>query len=281
MPPPRDLIADSKRYHDDTAPHLRHLGCIPRLPHPLGSGAEVSTHALALDGGPRLDDPPRDQRLERCHDGLAQRWLVVSSQAADARAAATRNHARHRASEASHTPRLPRHAHRVATPEAAHEALTAGGKGWTSHQVDSCHLSDHHRAARQGRPTPRRPVQAIAWPIQAHVRPADAALESQTHRQAGCVLGPPIGTSAWQATAVITADPRPSQGEGGCRGLHEPRLLVSSWLVKQPCRLQGLLMVMTRAFLIDAVAQRRLRQPWAPHQETVPHHINPPTTTPT
>jgi transposase len=35
---------------------------------------------------------------------------------------------------------------------------------------------------------------------------------------------------------------------------------VSSLVVKNPCRMQGLLMVMTLALLVYAVAQRRLRR---------------------
>jgi hypothetical protein len=39
-PSPRYLIADSKLYHADHAPHLQHLGCITRLPHTIGSVSE-------------------------------------------------------------------------------------------------------------------------------------------------------------------------------------------------------------------------------------------------
>jgi transposase len=81
-PHPRYLIADSKLYHEANATHLRHLGFITRIPHTIGSVAEVLTQALALDCGHRLDAHTRYQRLELCHDGMAQRWLVVYSQAA-------------------------------------------------------------------------------------------------------------------------------------------------------------------------------------------------------
>jgi transposase len=154
-------------------------------------------------------------------------------------------------------------------------------KGWRYHQVDSCHLSDHQRYARQGRPTPRLPVKAIDWQIQAHVRPADAAIEHQKHRQACLVIGTHSGTSELQDTEVITAYTRQSQVEGGFRFLNDPLLLVSSLFVKKPCRIQGLLMVMTLALLVYSVAQRRWRQQLAHHHETVPNQINQPTTSPT
>jgi transposase len=48
--------------------------------------------------------------------------------------------------------------------------------------------------------------------------------------------------------------------EGGFRFLKDPLFFVSSLFVKKPTRIQGLLMVMTLALLVYAVAQRRLRQ---------------------
>jgi transposase len=280
-PHPRYLIADSKLYHEENATHLRHLGFITRIPNTMSSVSEAITQALALDCWHRFDDHTRDQRLELCHDGMAQRWLVVYSQAAYERAAATLNHARQREDEAIHKQLFHLQARRFATPEAAHEALTALAKGWTYHQLDSYHLTDHKRDARQGRPTPSMPVKAIDWHIQAHVRPAEAAIEHQTHRHACCVIGTNIGTSELQDPEVITAYKRQSQVEGGFRFLKDPLFFVSSLFVKKPCRIQGLLMVMTLAFLVYAVAQRRLRHQLAHHQETVPNQINQPTTSPT
>jgi len=51
--------------------------------------------------------------------------------------------------------------------------------------------------------------------------------------------------------------------------------------VKKPCRIQGLLMVMTCALLVYSVAQRRLRHSLARQNETIPNQINQPTARPT
>jgi hypothetical protein len=51
--------------------------------------------------------------------------------------------------------------------------------------------------------------------------------------------------------------------------------------VKKPSRIQGLLMVMTLALLVYAVAQRRLRQQLVRHKETLPKQIHQPTQRPT
>src|SRR5438132_13543947 len=50
---------------------------------------------------------------------------------------------------------------------------------------------------------------------------------------------------------------------------------------EKPCRIQGLLMVMTLALLVYSVAQRRLRQAVARRNETIPNQINQPPSRPT
>jgi transposase len=280
-PSPRYLIADSKLYHEDNAPYLRHLGFITRLPNTIGSVSEAITQALALDSWARLDEETRYQRLELCHYGMAQRWLVVSSQAALERAETTLNKASQREDEAIHKQLLHLQAQRFATPEAAQEALTALAKGWTYHLVDSYDLNDHKRYARKGRPTPSTPVKAIAWQIQAHVRPHEAAIGHQKQYNACLVIGTNICANELGDTEVIAAYKRQSRVEGGFRFLKDPLFFVSSLFVKKPCRIQGLLMVMTLALLVYSVAQRRLRQQLAHHHETVPNQINQPTTSPT
>jgi transposase len=193
----------------------------------------------------------------------------------------TLNKASQREDEAIHKQLLHLQAQRFATPEAAQEALTALAKGWMYHLVDSYSLSDHKRYARQGRPTPSTPVKAIEWQIQAHVRPHEAAIGHQKQYNACLVIGTNICASELGDTEVIAAYQRQSRVAGGFRFLKDPLFVVSSLFVKKPCRIQGLLMVMTLALLVYSVAQRRVRQPLAHHDQKVPNHINQPTTSPT
>ena len=76
------------------------LGCITRIPNTLKLVAQVVTQARTVDTWQRRDDTTRSHRIALCHYGMAQRWLVVSSQAAVERAEATIRKARQRASEA-------------------------------------------------------------------------------------------------------------------------------------------------------------------------------------
>jgi transposase len=133
-PTPRYLVADAKLSHADQAAHLRHLGCITRMPNTLKRVGQVLGHALRGDTWHRLDETTRSQRIELCHSGMAQRWLVVAAPVALERAQASVHTAQECAADASEQPLLPLHAHRFETPEAAHAALVALETSWRDHQ---------------------------------------------------------------------------------------------------------------------------------------------------
>ena len=181
-PTPRYLGADAKLSTEDTAATLAKLGLITRIPGTLTLVPQVITQALQRDRWHHLDETTRYDGLELCHYGMAQRWLVVSSQAARERAAASLTKAQPREWEAIEKPLLPWHAKRFPTPEAAQAALTALSNSWRDHQLDTSQVIDHQRSAGKGRPTPTRPLKAIEWPMQAQVRPAQEVMEAHTPR---------------------------------------------------------------------------------------------------
>ena len=109
---------------------------------------------------------------------------------------------------------------------------------------------------------------------------AEAIRQSKQHK--GCfVLGTNIEADDLRDEEVIAAYKAQSQVEGGFRFLKDPLFFVSSLFVKKPTRIQGLLMVMTLALLVYAVAQRRLRQALVRHKESLPNQINQLTQRPT
>jgi transposase len=244
-PRPRYLIADAKLYTEDNAANLQRLGFITRLANTIGLVSHVIEHALTWDTWHAFDETTRSQGVELCHDGMAQRWLVVYSQAALERAEATVNTATQRDDAAIATPLFHLQAQRVSTPEAAQDALATLAKGWQYHQLESSNLIAHKRYAGKGRPTPSTPRQDPQGHIQAHVRPAEEAIWHRKPFQAWVVLGTNMGASALSDTAVMAAYKSQSRGEGGVRLLKDPLFFVSSLLVKKPCHIQGLLMVMT------------------------------------
>jgi transposase len=280
-PTPRYVVADCKLYHEDNAANLKQLGFITRIPNTLKLVAQVVTQALAGDTWQSLDATTRCHRIELCHYGMAQRWLVVSSQAALERAEATVSKARQRELEAIEKQLFHLQAQRFETPKSAHAALAALAQPWTYHQVAASTLSEQKHYVRKGRPTPTTPIASIDWQIQAQVRPDQHKIAHRTQHKACFVVGTNIAASQLSDREVIAAYKGQAQAEGGFRFLKDPLFFVSSLFVKKPCRIQGLLMVMTCALLVYSVTQRRLRQHLARQGETVPNQLNQPTARPT
>ena len=280
-PSPRYLVADSKLYHEGNAAHLKSLGFITRIPQTLKVVSQVIRQALEMDTWQRLDEQTGYQRLELCHFGMEQRWLVVQSQAAAWRAEVTLSKAQKREHEAIEQQLFHLQAQRFETPQLAQEALAALGKKWKYHQVESSHLLAHKRYATKGRPTPKTPIKATEWQLHARVRPDVERLQQAKQYHACFVLGTNIGADELSDAEVIAGYKGQAHAEGGFRFLKDPLFFVSSLFVKKPSRIQGLLMVMTLALLVYAVAQRRLRQELAQQNETIPNQINHPTNRPT
>jgi transposase len=280
-PSPRYVIADATLSHEANAPNLQALGFMTRIPHTIGVVSQVMMQALTGDSWHWLDETTRDQGVELCHDGMAQRWLVVCSQAALERAEAAITTARQRAYETIEKPHFHLQAPRFSTPEAAQQALAMLAKAWKYHHLEASRLIEHKRYARKGRPTPDTPLKALEWQIDCHVRPNEEAMRYHMQVNACCVLGTNIDTRALSDPEVIAAYKGQARVEGGFRFLQDPRFFVSSLFVKKPCRIEGLWMVMTLALLVYSVTQRRLRQQLARQQATVPNQLHQPSERPT
>ena len=280
-PTPRYLIADSKLYSEANATALKPLGFITRIPDTLKLVSQVIRQALRQDTWQRARDTTRYHRLELCHYGMAQRWLVVSSEAAMQRAETSVSKAHKRELEAIEKQLFHLQAQRFESPEQAQAALATQSRSWRYHQVATTEFIEHKRYAGQGRPSAKTPVKAIDWQIRAHVCPDAEAIWCQKQLKGCFVLGTNIEAKALSDEEVIEAYKAQSQVEGGFRFLKDPLFFVSSLFVKKPSRIQGLLMVMTLALLVYSVAQRRLRQALARQHESLPNQINQPTQRPT
>ncbi len=280
-PTPRYLVADAKLYTEDTAATLAKLGFITRIPGTRKLVSQVITQALKWDLWHRLDETTRYHRIELCHYGMAQRWLVGSSQAARERAEASVTKAQQREWEAIEKQLFLLQATRFARPEAAQAALAALAKSWRYHQVDTSGVIEHKHSAGKGRPTPTSPSKASDWQMHAQARPDQERLALRKQQSACFVIGTNIEANHLSDPEVIRAYKAQAQAEGGFRFLKAPLFFVASLFVKKPCRIQGLLMVMTLALLVYAVTQRRLRGQLVRQHDTIPNQINQPTERPT
>jgi transposase len=244
-PPPRDWVAEAKRDNEANAATLNTLGFLTRMPNTLQLIAQGITPARRWDPWHRLDDPTRYQRMALCHSGMAQRWLVGSSQGALERAEARITQACQREAAAIDKHRLHVQARRFETPEAAQAALATLEQSWKSHQVGFSSLIAHNHDAGTGRPMPTSPIKSIDWPMPAQARPAQEQMADDKAYKACCVVGTTMVPSQLSDPEVMRAYTGQAQAEGGLRFLTDPWCFVSSLCVKKPCRIQGLLRVMT------------------------------------
>lgn len=278
---PRYLIADSKLYTKKNAPNLTRLPFITRIPGSLSDVDQVIVQALASDQWQPVDDESSYHRVDLCHYGIQQRWLVVCSQAGIHGASKTIAKAQSKEYEKVNKQLFHLQAQRFHSTEAAHKALDAIVQKLRYYRLESSKLTQHKKYARRGKPTADTPIKAIQWQIEGTVGPDDDSVIEEQRRKACFVLGTSIPDAELSDLEVIAGYKGQGAVERGFRFLKSPEFFVSSLFVKKPSRIVGLLMVMTLALLVYSVAQRRMRKHLESTGETIPNQINQPTSRPT
>ena len=278
---PRYLIADCKLYTSENAANLAHLPFITRIPGNLKAVGEVIGQSLELNTWQAIDDQSRYQRVDLCHYGMEQRWLVVYSDSAYQRAGKTLTRAQAREWEKVNKQLFHLQAKRFDSAKSAQDALDKIVKKLSYHKLETTELSQHVQYASRGRPKADSPIKGIKWQITATVAPDATKVSHKQHEKACYVLGTSIPDSQLSDLEVIGGYKGQGAVERGFRFLKSPVFFVSSLYVKKPSRIEGLLMVMTLALLIYSVAQRRMRRQLESIGETVPNQINQPTSRPT
>jgi transposase len=278
---PRYLVADSKLYTSENAANLAYLPFITRIPGNLRAVGEVIQQSLELDTWQAIDDETRYQRVDLCHYGMEQRWLVVYSESAYQRAGKTLTKAQARECEKVSKQLFHLQARRFDTVESARDALDRIVKKLSYHKLETMELTQHVRYASRGRPKADSAIKGIKWQITATVAPDTTKVSHKQQQEACYVLGTSIPDSQLSDLEVIDGYKGQGAVERGFRFLKSPVFFVSSLYVKKPSRIEGLLMVMTLALLIYSVAQRRMRRQLESTEETLPNQINQPTSRPT
>jgi transposase len=278
---PRYLIADSKLYTEKNAPNLAHLPFITRIPGSLRDVSLVIDQALASDRWHPVDEQSSYHRVDLCHYGIQQRWLVVFSGAASHRASKTIAKAERREYEKVSKQLFHLQAQRFDSTEAAYKALDKIVQKLRYHKLENSTITRHIKYARRGKPAADTPIKAILWQIEATITPDTDRIAQEQRRRACFILGTSIPDTELSDLDVIAGYKGQGSVERGFRFLKSTEFFVSSLFVKKPSRMVGLLMVMTLALLVYSVAQRRMRKQLESTGETIPNQINQPTSRPT
>jgi len=279
---PRYLIADSKLYHENAKETLSQIPFITRIPGCLKLERNVIDQALsAPEQWAEWGNGYRYQRVDLCHYGMEQRWLVVYSQAALKRARATLE--RRQEKEHNHIEKALFHlqAERFESEASGRKSLDNVAKKWKCHHVDDISLTQHKRYAKKGRPSAQANVEGITWQIHATFKGDTTYIETQAQHNACFVLGTNIKDDELSDIDVFYGYKSQSHVEGGFRFLKDPLFFVSSLFLKKPSRIEALLMIMTLSLFVYSIAQRRLRANLKAQDQTLPNQINQPIKNPT
>jgi transposase len=142
-------------------------------------------------------------------------------------------------------------------------------------------VNTHRRHEGRGRPKAGSEPQALAFQVTATVGVIEAAIKERVERGSCYVVATNIPVQELSDQEVVENYSSQQSVERGFRFLKDPVFFVSSLFVKKPCRVQGLLMVMTLSLLVYAIAERRLRRRLAETETTLPNQIKQETATPT
>ena len=280
---PRYLIADSKLYSQSNAATLPQLPFITRIPSAIKEEGELIAQAIAANQWEPLDDSNRYYCKSLTHYGMAQRWLVVYSDKARERSKKTLEKACEKERQVLNKKLWHLSCQPYDCAKDAEKALKALVKQSRYHTLDTKTLTEKPVYATKGRPkTGDIPISSQYF-IQATIKRDEKAMLKRLDEKSCYVLGSSISARELEAKAVIDAYKQQNSSieNQGFRFLKDPLFFVSSLFLKKPSRIMGLLMVMTLALLVYAIAQRRLRRALADKQETLPNQINQLTKTPT
>lgn len=279
---PRCIVMDSKGYTENNATNLKKIPFVVRVPGTLAAERQVTQQALRFkDHWKTINEDYRYQSFPLGHFNIDQRWIVIWSQSAFNRAGATLKKQSEKEKEKIDKQLFHLQAKRFPTRKKAKKALEELAASWKFHQIDTCTFNKHTKYARRGKPTPDTPIKDIKWQILADAKQDKERLTQQQHLKACFVLATSIDPKQMSDSDVLIVYKEQSQVERGFRFLKDPVFFTSSLFVKKPCRIEGLLMIMTLSLMVYSIAQRRMRKQLESSNQTVPNQIGQPTKSPT
>src|SRR5579859_786704 len=274
------IIADSALYSEGNLQALSGVKWITRVPATLSQAkqllAEVSQSQMKMAG-----EGYYFHERTLTYGDIEQRWLLVLYEKKRERELKQLDKAVENEHEQARKALKQLSREDFSCEADARLALARLSDKWKYHQVESQvqPLSRH-----QGRGRPRADAQPITvWKVQGKLTANDERLTA---------LRAPLGkyivaTNELDQAKLPTSDlletykDQNRSVERGFRFLKDPLFFASSFFLKKPSRIMGLLMVMGLSLLVYALAEHVVRTQLAAQEETIPDQLGKPTQTPT
>jgi transposase len=276
------FIADSALYSEKNIKSLRQVKWITRIPGTLNEVKELcksitpeQMQRTDLEGYSYLE-------VGNYYGGLRQRWLIVFSEAAYKREAATfrKRLAENNIQAEKSLKQLSQQ--EFPTAEAAKTAVRVLEAQWEFHQATT-QLEKVFRYKRAGRPRKGEKPEHVGWRVVGEVVDNEEAIAEALKSKGKFILGSnELNEEKLPAEMILTAyKGQAASVERGFRFLKDPMFFASSLFLENPERIMALLMVMGLSLLIYALAERSLRTELAQRDESIPNQVGKPTQRPT
>lgn len=279
---PRYLIADAKLYEQKTIKnYLRQVPFITRVPRTIAREKQIIHQALQTPSWSTLDEKNRYLSFELTHYELDQRWIVIYSKEAEQRATSSIEKKCQKEKEKLSKELDKLKSQGFSCPEDAKRALKECGKKVRFHQVRIEKIEEKKKYLNKGRPDSNSPFK-MSYHITGQIEIKCTEKRNAIKEKSCFVIATTISPKELTDAEVIEAYKKQNDSvEKGFRFLKDPIMFTSSLFVKKPSRIMGLLMIMTLALLVYAIAQRRLREVLKKAKETLPNQIGKETQKPT
>jgi transposase len=275
------FVMDSAGYSEDSLKKFGETYWLIRVPETL---KQAKTCIQTIDRTAMVELKPGywGKEITSEYAGIAQRWLVVYSQAAHERE--THGLEKRLAKELEKAQRVWRKLCRTEfnCETDARTAQAAFDKQWRYHQAVA-EIKPVSRYSRPGRPGAKDHPEIVGYQLVGEIE-VDPYKREQAHRKLGKFI---IATNQLDMQRISSQEMLShytSQGvsvERGFRFLKDPIFFAHSLFLKKPGRIMALMMVMGLALLIYALAEQQLRQRLCSENETIPNQLKKPTQNPT
>jgi transposase len=266
------MVADSAL---DTKENLQRFGetikWISRVPETIKEAKEAIDH-VEFDAMLPLDEIYKYAMLTSTYGEIAQRWMVVHSEAARRRAVktVTRSLIKQSEQEMQAFHKLCRQEFACA-PE-AEQAFTTFQKGLKVVTITAASIQEFPRYAKAGRPGNETKPAKYVFQISGAL---SVAWEQYTDvlKQKSCFIGATneLEEPKLPASELLGRYKDQSSAEKGFRFLKDPMFLAASLYLKTPERIMALLMVMTICLLVYAALEYRMRKELTVQGKTFPN----------
>jgi transposase len=275
------LVMDSAGFSEETLKEAQDVHWLMRVPETLALAKKLVKETLTQEMS-ELEPGYQGKEVVCEYAGIAQRWLVVFSEAAQNHELKTLEKALTRELGSIQKEWRKIEGQTFNCQADAENALEQFNKKWKYHHAMAKAIPIT-RYSRRGRPSAQDQQEVVGYSMQGSVEVNEIALD-EIKRSLGRFIIATNDLDSGRLPAQAMLENYKDQGvsvERGFRFLKDPLFFAHSLFLKKPERLMALLMVMGLSLLIYSLAERKLRLTLKEMHATIPNQLRKPTQKPT